>query len=504
MKNKTVKAPQITHLGNIGTYVDQKNVYSFSIGDFSTMFDTLDELGLDAPIYRNLAGNQMYSTLIGPNGQTYNILWRGFNNHKCEEIERDIKQNRLLPRLYKKQATMLYGQGLLPYKRGIQDGKLVRLWEQLPQVQAWLDSWQDNGLSSDYKETSREIGRNFYTFNDFFVKYRFSRGKRAGIGLPLTGIECIENRQCRLATMRKDIAFKLLNYSDFRMVAVGDWTCARMDYAFFPRFQMAEVDSYQYSAIGHYRDKSVGEMYGLNETHSGTQQYIKGSNLIPRYINSFLRNSIAAKKHIKIPNSYLEITRQQLMKLCEENVKLQTAGSPLIMYANNIEIGTVYKESTLIKIIDYKIQCFVEALSGPDRQGKALTTYTYANSKGVQEGWEIEDIDMKYKEYIETLITYDKRADEVLVSSLGIDSSISNISKDGVISKSGADVYYNYLIYLMQLNPEDEICSEPFNVALKINFPELFAAGYRMGFYRETPNRQEQVAPADRLNNMQS
>lgn len=399
---------------------------------------------------------------------------------------------------------MLYGLGLLPYKRVIQDGKFVREWEQLPQVQAWLDSWQTNGLSMGYQETARAIIRNFYTFNDYFAKYRFSRGKRAGIGFPLTGIECIENKQCRLATMRKDIAFKLLDYSDFRMIAVGDWTCARRDYSFFPRFQFAELDNYQYSAIGHYRDKSVGEMYGLNETHSGTQQYIKGSNLIPRYINSFLRNSVAAKKHIKIPNSWVEINRNQLRELCAENVKLQAAGSALILYANKIEIGTVYKESTLLKVIDYNVQCFVEALSGPDRQGKALTTFTATNSKGMPEGWEIEDIDMKYKEYIETLITYDKRADEVLVSSLGIDSSISNISKDGVISKSGADVYYNYLIYLMQLNPEDEICAEPFNVALKINFPELFNAGYRMGFYRETPSRQEQVAPADRLNNMQS
>ena len=97
-----------------------------------------------------------------------------------------------------------------------------------------------------------------------------------------------------------------------------------------------------------------------------------------------------------------------------------------------------------------------------------------------------------------------RRADEVLVSSLGIDSSISSISKDGVISKSGADVYYNYLIYLLQLNGADEICSEPFNVALQLNFPKLYAQGYRLGYYREMPARQEEVSPANRLNQQQS
>ena len=115
-----------------------------------------------------------------------------------------------------------------------------------------------------------------------------------------------------------------------------------------------------------------------------------------------------------------------------------------------------------------------------------------------------EVLDLKYKEYIDALITYDKRADEVLLSSVGLDSSISSVSKDGVISKSGADVYYNYLIYLMSLTPDDEICSEPFNMAIRINFPELYKQGYRFGFYRETPSRQEEVTPNERLNKQQS
>ena len=101
------------------------------------------------------------------------------------------------------------------------------------------------------------------------------------------------------------------------------------------------------------------------------------------------------------------------------------------------------------------------------------------------------------------MIAYDKRADEVLLSSVGLDSSISSVSKDGVISKSGADSYYNYLIYLMSLTPEDEICCEPFNLAIKVNFPDLYNAGYRIGFYRELPERQENIAPDNRLNQQQ-
>lgn len=95
---------------------------------------------------------------------------------------------------------------------------------------------------------------------------------------------------------------------------------------------------------------------------------------------------------------------------------------------------------------------------------------SFKTGTGEEQRWKFEVLDLKYKEYIDALITYDKRADEVLLSSVGLDSSISSVSKDGVISKSGADVYYNYLIYLMSLTPDDEICSEPFNIAIQITF----------------------------------
>ena len=111
---------------------------------------------------------------------------------------------------------------------------------------------------------------------------------------------------------------------------------------------------------------------------------------------------------------------------------------------------------------------------------------------------------MKYKEYIEALIAYDKRTEEALLSSVGLDASITAVSKDGVISKSGSDAYYNYLIYIMSLTPEDEICAEPLNLALKVNFPKLYKEGYRIGFYREVPQRQEDISPNDRLNRQQS
>ena len=144
---------------------------------------------------------------------------------------------------------------------------------------------------------------------------------------------------------------------------------------------------------------------------------------------------------------------------------------------NGIVIGSEFKESTLIKYLQSELRKISRYLSGADNQGKAYATISFKNSQGEEERWKIETVDLKYKEYIDALISYDKRADEVLLSSVGLDSSISSVSKDGVISKSGADAYYNYLIYIMSLTSEDEICSEPFNMAIQINFPHLLQPG---------------------------
>lgn len=87
---------------------------------------------------------------------------------------------------------------------------------------------------------------------------------------------------------------------------------------------------------------------------------------------------------------------------------------------------------------------------------------------------------------------------------MGLDAAISAVDKDGVISKSGSDTYYNYLIYIMSLTSEDEVCAEPLNWALRLNFPHLYQQGYRLGFYREVPQRQEDVTPSQRLNQQQA
>ena len=158
----------------------------------------------------------------------------------------------------------------------------------------------------------------------------------------------------------------------------------------------------------------------------------------------------------------------------------------------------------MVRYVRDEVRKFSSYLSGADNQGKGFSSISFMDAQGHEQSWKVETIDLKYKEYIEALISYDKRTEQALLSSVGLDAAISAVDKDGVISKSGSDTYYNYLIYIMSLTSEDEVCAEPLNWALRMNFPELYRQGYRLGLYRDVPQRQEDITPSQRLNQQQA
>ena len=476
---------ELNMVGPLGYYVDDNAVISFQTGG------PLQE-SEEFPVLPYASANRWLN--VGG----YNVYARGLANRQCEEIERDFKHNRLLPRLISKQVNMLYGKGPAIYLPVREDNKLIRRWIDEPRIQGWLESWGDKGLEMGYKDFGLSVIKRYYYFRDFFVKWRFSLGA-AVERMPVSGLELLENKNCRLATKNPNVATDLITYSDLRYVVSGNWDYGVPSYKIYPRFQLKDLSTYRFACISHHRESSVGDHYGCNETHEGTKQWIKGANESPEFINSFLRNSLAAKVHVIIPNAWVDSKRKQIDAMCRENKLRVSKGLTALKY-NGIEIGDTFLESHIIQYMRIELQRLSTYLSGKNNQGKAYASVSFmAGDK--EQVWKIETVDLKYKEYISSLIEYDKRADEVLLSAVGLDASISSVSKEGVISKSGADAYYNYLIYLMSLAPDDEKCSEPFNDAIRVNFPDLWAKGYRIGYYREVPARQEDTSTNDRLKN---
>lgn len=483
------------NLGNVGWYRDNKNLITFQLGETTPLADS-------SPGLIDLSQFNTVQQPVVLNVQDKYILLKGANNRLPEEIMQVVGTNRTLPKLIEKQTQMLYGKGPRVYKEQFDDaGKLARKWLKQTEIEGWMDSWQDNGLQDNIHDFCEKIIHDYYYFEDFWVKWRLYRSRLFSSKGSVAGLEHIDNKRSRLASERnlQELWWDLED-KDFNWVVIGNWLVS-MEKRFnvYPRFRISNPAAYPVS-ISYHKNHMVGQIYGFNHFYVGIKDWLTGTNRNPRYINSYLENSLNAKVHVIIPYQWIENIEKKLQEYCEENSKRQDEGKELIK-PHKIEIGTQYSVTFRDQYISKELETLSNFLSGVSNQGKLYSSFSYPTSEGKEVSWQIIPLDLKYREFISALIDYDKRADEVILSSIGIDASISNISKDGVISKSGSDLYYNYVIYLYNLTLAEETCTEPLNQAIKINFPELYAEGFRIGYYNEVPSRQEDISPQDRLQN---
>ncbi|MGM9763352.1 MAG: hypothetical protein ACI3ZQ_04970 [Candidatus Cryptobacteroides sp.] len=445
----------------------------------------------------------------------YYIWPAGANNLEPNICKTLIKGNRLLPSLIEKQVSILYGNGPQLYISEVKaDGTLSRRYIKNDKIQSWLDNWRECGLPDTYEGYLNKCIRSFYYSEGIFSKWHLSRALAAGMKgfLPVVGLEHIDELRCRMATTKNLATRTDVEDSDFPLVMVGNWESSftSSEFKIYNRLDYTKPLA-KNSAVSYSKNPNHGEdIYATNVFFTGIKEWIKGCNATPEYINSFLENSLSARHHVIIPNAWLNQKERELKELCDINAKKAAEGKQESDYikvkigAKTIEVGTIYNSGLLEQVVQAELTQLTNFLAGRGKnQGKVYATRSLLGDNGDVETWKIEEITQKYKEYIEALITYDKRADMVLLSSKGIDSSISNVSSDGVISKSGSDVYYNYLVYLtQQALPESIICAD-INYAIRLNFPEEYKAGIRLGFYRPTVQRQEDVSPQNRMSNQQ-
>lgn len=504
MNNKTSKR-DIPTFGYIPSSINPITYQIGQGGPLSRSMDDIENGGSEDKADREiLSAISLDSFKVWPNG---------VNNDDPSVCKRLIKGNRLLPSVLEKQISILYGRGPQLYRESCTDsGELERHYLQDPEIQAWLESWQENGISEDYRTYLNQCIRSFYYTEGIFSKYRFSVGARQGLKgfLPVVGLEFLSDTRCRFCT-RKDISRRRdITLKDFDHVMVRNWEsdAASTEYRVFPvldrRDPMAKPSPVSYSRNPNYG----GDVYATNVFFAGVREWIRGCNATAAYINSFLENSLSARHHVIIPNAWMAVKEEWIRRLCEENAERKAQGQPLkniTMGRGNgwkIEVGTEYSEEILEKYVQMELRKLTEFLSGRGKnQGKVYSSRAFLNESGQAEKWEIVEISQKYKEYIEALISYDKRSDMVLLAAKGIDPSISNITPDGTVSKSGADAYYNYMIYLTQQSIAEQVVCADINYALRLNFPQKYADGIRIGFFRPNVQRQEDTTPSQRMSN---
>lgn len=489
------------------------NKFGYINGVNETLTYQIGQMPLSSLTQGDLQPNERAGLLVPITVQNFHVWPNGQDNLDPNICDSLISGNRLLPSLIEKQITILYGHGPALYREEItDDGKIIRHYLHDESIEDWLDGWKEHGLPDSFEEYINKCIRSFYYSEGIFTKWRLTLSRTIGGMrgvLPVAGLEHISELRARFATRNSLVNRTDVTDQDLDMVMVGNWAAPtitaemkvynRMDYT--RPLSRTSVVTY---AKNPNHDQDV---YATNVFFNGVKEWVKGCNATPEFINSFLENALSARHHVIIPEAWIDNKRAQMEAFCEENARRAAAGEKMLVIKvgrKELEAGDVFTEELLDKYINLELQKMTEWLSGRGKnQGKVYATRSLLNSNGDIEKWEINAIDQKYKEYIDALIAYDKRADMVLLSAKGIDSSISNITSEGTISKSGADAYYNYMIYLTQQSMAEKIICRDINFALKLNFPEQYRSGIRLGFYRPNVQRHEDLSAKDRLSNQE-
>ena len=299
------------NLGKVGWYKDSNNLITFQLGETGPLATSTPGI-IDMQQFQNVM-----QPIILNVGDKY-ILLKGTNNRLPEEMESVIGTNRILPELIEKQTRMLYGKGPRVYTEEVVNNKLVRQWEKLPIIEDWLSGWQDIGLQDDVKDYCEKVIHDYYYFEDFWIKWRFLGSRRLTPERSVAGLEHIENKRNRLATEKN---FNELGWDiedkDFNYVVVGNWLVAmEKRFNIYNRFRMSSATSNSV-AISYHKNNTVGQIYGFNHFYLGIRDWLTGTNRNPKYINSYLENSLNAKVHIIIPNQWIENVESKLLKYCD-------------------------------------------------------------------------------------------------------------------------------------------------------------------------------------------
>lgn len=440
----------------------------------------------------------------------YSVALFGLFNRLPDEVKQLIRNNHILPEILKKQVRYIYGLGLSLYqikKQGEGENKRKKRdyfdKSEHSEVWAWLESWKENGLPDNYITYAKKAAHEYYAMEGIFSKYLFNLSRRINGNLPIRGLEFLKSDRCRMAKKGEhDINFPLED-EEMKHVLYGRWNNGvEMVKKAYPRFEEAQPLKHRV-AISYVKDMGFGEeIYSIPTFYYGLKEWIKGSNLNAKYINSYLKNSLSAKIHVIIPNSWFELKENTLKSIVQQNLDLQRDGKDLVTKYDGLEdIGTVFNYGMVNKLVKVKLREITNLLSGAgENQGKTFTSRSFTTEKGVEE-WQFKDIPVKYSEFVKSIIEYDKRAVEVILEGKGLPPAISNVSKDGVYQSSGSDVYYNYIIYLNSLVYAEEFILQDLNNVLQINFPKLKLENIKIGFEINIPARHEELPPKQRLEN---
>lgn len=453
-------------------------------------------------MYAKYASDRQNLTLDG-----YTVpMWGDGHNLYPQEVYAGISENKLLPTVISKLVKFIFGKGPRLYKEEIigegVNQKRVRVPYEDAEIQDWLDSWEDNGLPHVW-EYLKNIINDYYHVKTCVSQYYFRKYRRTGGLIPIKGLSYIGSDEARLATSGFKLNQRVKN-EDCKYIIVGDWlNISGTKYDIFHRLSPQEPFKHP-TAIAFNTDKTFTKWtYAVNDWFVGLKEYLKACKLAPMYRNSYLKNALNNHVHAVIPHAWYEHHEGILKQICTENLSSDPEEGTYIQpeyrgvrLVDDLGNPIPFYETMMDQLIKAELTHITKVMTGEGKnQGKLWASLKY----GEDEGWEFKEFPSKYKEFFDAVDKYDESSIKSILMGLGISASITNVDHSGLSSKSGNEVWYSYLMYVMTLTLDEYFILKELNRAIRLNFPRAKKERIFLGFWIDIPTKMQETTPGERM-----
>lgn len=392
------------------------------------------------------------------------IIPMGDNNRLHLDLRDILEDNHIAPGVLTRKRNLLWGQGPCLYETDFTNGYPERKWVEDKEIMSFLEDW-------DYETYLDKIIVDYLNSAGYVSKAIRNRGPRAGFEGRINRLEHVGIEKARLEWPDDN--------GNINNVIVGDFESPnRYGLKKYPVFDKNDPFRAQRSVI-FVHDYSFARSNVFVPAFYGSLNWIKRSSDIPKVLESLTNNSLQIKWHIKSPKAYWDEKRGLLTSQC-------------------IKQGLVYEEKMLEDLKDEMFKQLGDMLSGVDNVGKFFESEFVTNQFGKLEGWEIEAVDMKVKDFIDAQLNIAKRADFEVASGLGLSPSLSNLSMDGNLSSGSEQLYSLKLYNASDLEIPERHVTKAIDMVIKANFPKK---NLKLGFYHKIVKKEEDINPQKRVIN---
>jgi hypothetical protein len=401
----------------------------------------------------------------------YIVYDYGSNNDLPEVIRDTVLKNYIAPGILKKKTQLIWGLGPQLYREKIVKGVLSREWLEDDEVSKWLLSW-------GYEDYLIKACTDFEFIEGVFSRYELSKGARIGKHF-ISKISHLFPDRTRLASLKSS------NSREATHAIVTDWSFSTIQslskYKVYPLFDFLDPFANKNSVLYSNMYSFCTDYYTVPDIY-GSLAWLNRSTAVPLIFEALSKNSINLKYHIISPQAFWDKKEAEIKANCTLR-------------------GVLYQNSMLLDFQKQFLEKISVVLSGDENTGKYLHTsksFTVEGTNILEHGWEIKVIDQNIKDFVAAQISISQRADHALSAGLNLHSALGNVSESGK-SDSGSEQIYALKTFLQTgIDIPEMIIMKAINYALKCNWPE---SKLKLGFYHVTPEKEQNIAPKDRLLN---